>query len=398
MSSCPTAPVTQRIAYLELFYRDLAKGKSNRSFFEILDKQDQKVVLQALKKSREDGLTGNDVVLRVQTAVRSRIKLLETRGEKDLSAMSAANHSERTIQDLPMMPILQRVFAFAGGDMTTMAATSKRFQTVQKGRAKELLIKLADDPEIQKLTTGAFKKDIIAKMPEDAAWKLLQVLYKNILGTLDKLDPSFAKGVKNRQKMISGRKIELSLDGLEKTITQLLNRIKKIHEHDLICFFNGVVSYLPKDQRPPDDFIKNNKDCINGAITTWMEANFHALSQIEQLWISDAKLKTIPDQIKYLTGLRMLNLSHNEIGIITPQIGKLRRLTTLILAHNKIQTIPPEMCELHELRNIFLQENLITIVPPHFLESFPHLKAINLRGNPIISESKLTKPGSGTDG
>ena len=333
MSSCSSLSFTQRIAYLELLHRDLAKGKSNRSSFEILDKQDQKMVLKVLKESKENGLSGNDVTQRVKTAVRDRIKQLETRGEQNLTMGSVAKHSDRTILDLHT-PLLQRVFAFAGSEMTTTAVTCSRFQTAQKGGAKELLIKLADNPEVQKLTAGAFKKDIITKMSEEKAWKLLQVLYKNVLGTLDKLDPDFSKKHKARRK-------GLSLDGLEKVITQLLNRIKKIHEHDLICLFNAIVTYLPKDQRPPEDFIKKNEDCISDAITRWMGDHYHALSQIEQLWISGAGLKTIPPQIQFLTGLEMLNLSRNEIRVITPQIGKLRRLTTLMLANNKIQTIPP---------------------------------------------------------
>lgn|GEM_PF-1998692 len=135
--------------------------------------------------------------------------------------------------------------------------------------------------------------------------------------------------------------------------------------------------------------------------------NQEHLGSIHKLKLNRLKLKVIPQEIKYLAGLRTLDLRHNEISAISPGLLYLKELRELWLAINNIKVIPPgirhftqlEVLDLHQnqiriipsdirflirLKQLYLSNNLIEKIPPEFRHLI-QLEEVHLKDNLIES-------------
>ena len=65
-----------------------------------------------------------------------------------------------------------------------------------------------------------------------------------------------------------------------------------------------------------------------------------SLKFLEELWLPNNALKSIPESIGELINLKSLNLRYNKIEIIPEAIKKLKKLENLKLADNRIKIIP----------------------------------------------------------
>jgi hypothetical protein len=102
------------------------------------------------------------------------------------------------------------------------------------------------------------------------------------------------------------------------------------------------------------------------------------------LCLSDMKLTTIPEEIKYFTNLEVLDLSKNDISTIPEHIfDHLINLKTLYLYNNKITAIPEHIFDhLINLETLWLPGNKITTVPISILKC-RCLTNFYYYGNPI---------------
>lgn len=159
------------------------------------------------------------------------------------------------------------------------------------------------------------------------------------------------------------------------------------------------------------------------------------MPQINVLNVSNNKIDRILQSVNKLTQLRALILGHNQIKTIE-HIDTLEQLNTLVVSHNQIKDIPkmplltemakisaahnkiskiPDLSMYGKLKELRLNDNRITTIPEHFREcsslrvidlgsnklddwtsiaplaSLEKLDNLNLKGNPICSESDYRK-------
>uniref|UniRef100_A0A3B5Q8M2 Leucine rich repeat containing 18 n=1 Tax=Xiphophorus maculatus TaxID=8083 RepID=A0A3B5Q8M2_XIPMA len=98
--------------------------------------------------------------------------------------------------------------------------------------------------------------------------------------------------------------------------------------------------------------------------------------------VFDLHSNYIPQNIKNLTTLTVLNLCNNRLTSLPTEIGKLSNLHILNLGLNLLTTLPTSIGNLKELRYLGLSYNQLTAVPSCTVK-LKKLEKVNLEGNPI---------------
>src|ERR1044071_326436 len=103
-------------------------------------------------------------------------------------------------------------------------------------------------------------------------------------------------------------------------------------------------------------------------------------------------LKDMPDGLRALPAVELLDLRDNVIEELPTWIGELSTLKGLNLFRNKLRTLPDEIGSLRNLKLLWLSENQLEELP-ETLRSVP-LEGIALEGNPKLGlpESILKRP------
>lgn len=93
-------------------------------------------------------------------------------------------------------------------------------------------------------------------------------------------------------------------------------------------------------------------------------------------------LKHIPDSLRALPAIELLDLLDNDIEELPTWIGELSTLKGLGLTGNKLRTLPDEVGSLRNLKLLWLLWNQLEELP-ETLRSLP-LEQITLDGNPKL--------------
>ena len=96
------------------------------------------------------------------------------------------------------------------------------------------------------------------------------------------------------------------------------------------------------------------------------------------------RIAIVPDEIKYLDELTVLNLSRNTIVSLPPSIGDLSRLMDVDLSYNQLTLLPPTIGELHSLVDLNLQHNLLVTLPDE-IGDLSRLETLNVKENHLIA-------------
>lgn len=181
------------------------------------------------------------------------------------------------------------------------------------------------------------------------------------------------------------------------------------------------------DARISEVNMLNNFDLANNEIKS-LPGSFGFLTKISNLNLSNNQLETLPPEISSMAGLATLELTNNQLSGIPDSMQELSHLEILYLRHNKLTSIPVlthciNLKELHlgnnriiqltskdvenivNVRTLDLRDNKITKIPddiitlqllerldvtnndlstlPYSLGVLPHLKAVQLEGNPM---------------
>lgn len=114
------------------------------------------------------------------------------------------------------------------------------------------------------------------------------------------------------------------------------------------------------------------------------------LQHLNTLVLSRNPIFDISKSLKNAKSLTKLSLSQCHLEDIGASLSSCVELKELRLAHNKIVTLSAELAKNGKLLNLDLGNNLIeNISELKVLSSFPHLRNLNLQGNPIMEKSKL---------
>jgi Leucine-rich repeat (LRR) protein len=131
--------------------------------------------------------------------------------------------------------------------------------------------------------------------------------------------------------------LELVLDGnLLETLPAALGKMSLLHT---LRAANNRLSALP------DDLIN-----LRGSLRE-LDLSHNAFA------------RDVPDVVLYLTNLRRLWLSHNDIQRLSPRTQRLVHLRTLDVSGNKLSTLPDSLASLTQLRQLYVGENMFPRLP-----------------------------------
>ena len=87
------------------------------------------------------------------------------------------------------------------------------------------------------------------------------------------------------------------------------------------------------------------------------------LKELTLLDLNSNEIEIIPNSLSFLKSLKYLNLSNNKIKEIPISIGSLTSLEFLDLSGNEIEKLPESFIKLENLRSLKLENNLIDCLP-----------------------------------
>lgn len=115
--------------------------------------------------------------------------------------------------------------------------------------------------------------------------------------------------------------------------------------------------------------------------------NIILLTQIEDLWLNDNYLHEIPQGVLRMNNLQYLGLFNNDIEPLNISNGDLPNLKNINLCYNNFETLPMEIVKLKSLKRITMWHSNITMLP-NKIKKLKHLEYLNLEGNQL---SKIQK-------
>ncbi|KAK3525625.1 hypothetical protein QTP70_001448 [Hemibagrus guttatus] len=106
------------------------------------------------------------------------------------------------------------------------------------------------------------------------------------------------------------------------------------------------------------------------------------LEHLERLYVCGNRLRTVPDGIVQLQGLRTLALDFNKIDDVPLSMCQLVSLTHLYLGSNRLMSLPPEIKNLQSLRCLWVDSNYFHFFPKQLYE-LPHLRSLQFGDNKL---------------
>ncbi|KAL2080835.1 hypothetical protein ACEWY4_022688 [Coilia grayii] len=117
---------------------------------------------------------------------------------------------------------------------------------------------------------------------------------------------------------------------------------------------------------------------------TQIPEDIRKLTNLERLYFSHNKIKTLPFQLFLCSRLWCLDLSHNKIHVIPPEIRQLQSLEYLSFACNEVEAVPDELFSLRKLRILKLGNNMLSVLSPK-ISNLTQLTSLELRGNNFLA-------------
>lgn len=87
------------------------------------------------------------------------------------------------------------------------------------------------------------------------------------------------------------------------------------------------------------------------------------ISSLQQLYLNNNSITSVPADINSLSNLIQLSLQFNQITSLPAEIGSLAHLQTLDIGINQLTTLPSEIGNLTNLRSLRLYNNHISSLP-----------------------------------
>lgn len=157
----------------------------------------------------------------------------------------------------------------------------------------------------------------------------------------------------------------------------------------VIIAFGAVYFFNDSSQQVGDTYLekrlnteKTVEDMVTEAVPDYIskKSSQEKTSNGKILDLSNQNLKKVPESIFSKNELVNLNLSHNSLnGALPAEIRLLSHLKVLNLSHNNFTGVPAEIGQLSELEVLNLSYNPITGLPLE-LGNLKKLKTLDLRG------------------
>ena len=177
---------------------------------------------------------------------------------------------------------------------------------------------------------------------------------------------------------------------LEYIIESLINYINNLDEFTAINtrdLFQDIDFKICIQEKLERKRVEDIKDVIiNYFCLVYLKKVFWRLKYvlkdciITSLDFTFKELTTLPESLKYLTGLKKLVLKYNQLTVVPDWISSLNSLEILNLNVNNINKIPSSISQLKLLKEFSLWKNDLTSLPESLCELY-NLELLNLRLN-----------------
>jgi internalin A len=117
---------------------------------------------------------------------------------------------------------------------------------------------------------------------------------------------------------------------------------------------------------------------------TAIPESLRQLPSLQLVELKNNQIDTIPASLGSLVNLEILDLNHNQITTIPSSLGRLAKLQLLYFSHNQITTIPESLGQLTRLQKLDLGHNRITAVSES-LGQLANLQELDFSHNQITA-------------
>lgn len=142
-----------------------------------------------------------------------------------------------------------------------------------------------------------------------------------------------------------------------------------------ITWFNTALNYVIQACKGPRPI--NETPCKWPGVTC-------VEGQVTAIYITTARIETLPAEIGQLTHLRSLHLPRNHLTTLPAEIGDLTNLEVLRLEYNDLTHLPPEFGTLIRLQEVWLNHNRLIGLPVNF-GNLENLRELHLTDNHLTA-------------
>ncbi|TWW81945.1 leucine-rich repeat-containing protein 20 [Takifugu rubripes] len=137
---------------------------------------------------------------------------------------------------------------------------------------------------------------------------------------------------------------------------------------------------------------KDYLDLSNCKLISFPDGVFKVLRSVSEdirvITLADNEMKVISSKFfSTFTNLRELDLQGNVLTKLPDVVADMEHLTSISLANNTFSIFPDKLTEIATLERINLEGNRITEIPVDKLSEMPALKWLNVRSNPLDSNT-----------
>ncbi|XP_071319325.1 leucine-rich repeat-containing protein 20 isoform X2 [Trachinotus anak] len=138
---------------------------------------------------------------------------------------------------------------------------------------------------------------------------------------------------------------------------------------------------------------KDNLDLSNCKLISFPDGVFKVLRSVSEnirvITLADNEMKALSSKFfSTFTQLRELDLHGNVLTKLPDAVGEMEHLTSINLANNSFSIFPSKLTEIATLEKINLEGNSITELPMEKLCAMPALKWLNVKSNPLDSNTQ----------
>ncbi|XP_038592327.1 leucine-rich repeat-containing protein 20 [Micropterus salmoides] len=138
---------------------------------------------------------------------------------------------------------------------------------------------------------------------------------------------------------------------------------------------------------------KDSLDLSNCKLISFPDGVFKVLRSVSEniriITLADNEMKAISSKFfSTFTQLRELDLQGNVLTKLPDAVGEMEHLISINLANNGFSIFPDKLIEIATLERINLEGNRITEIPVEKLSHMPALKWLNLKSNPLDSNTQ----------
>lgn len=139
---------------------------------------------------------------------------------------------------------------------------------------------------------------------------------------------------------------------------------------------------------------------LSGKGLTTVSPSVYEQTATTDLLLSNNDIETLPSQMGKMTNVVVFKIDHNHLrGSLIAEIRQMSKLVELDVSHNDMTGIPAEIGQLSRLQKLDYSYNKINSLPSELANLRGTLKELNLTGNPLSQEtiSKLKSQLPGTN-